>query len=98
MANEQLSGEIYNVGSTEQISILELAQRVLEATGSHSELAFIPYGEVYGLGIEDMLHRMPSLEKIGRAIGWRPELGLDRILADVIAERQAVPEPAADLL
>ena len=57
---------------------------MLELTGSSSELVFIPYDEVYGLGIEDMLHREPSIEKIGAAIGWQPERTLDEILADVI--------------
>jgi UDP-glucose 4-epimerase len=57
---------------------------VLELTGSGSEIAYIPYDEVYGLGIEDTLHREPSIEKVAAAIGWRPERRLDEILADVI--------------
>ena len=89
------SGEIFNVGSQERISILELAERVRALTGSSSEIVFVPYGEVYGQGIEDMLHRIPALEKIAGAIGWRPSLGLDRILADVIEERQAAALLAA---
>jgi UDP-glucose 4-epimerase len=78
------SGEIFNVGSTERISIHDLAERVLAATGSSSELVLIPYDEVYGQGIEDMLHRIPATEKVRAAIGWQPERDLDRILADVI--------------
>jgi UDP-glucose 4-epimerase len=78
-------GEIYNVGSQERIRMLDLAQRVLEATGSSSELEFVPYDQVYGQGIEDMFHRIPLLEKVGAAIGWAPERALDEILADVIA-------------
>jgi len=89
------SGEIFNVGSQERISILELAERVRALTGSCSEIVFVPYGEVYGQGIEDMLHRIPALEKIAGAIGWRPSLGLDRILADVVEERQAAALLAA---
>jgi UDP-glucose 4-epimerase len=58
-------------------------------------LSFIPYGEVYGLGIEDTLHREPSIEKIGAAIGWAPMRSLDDILADVIeSERSAAPSRA----
>jgi UDP-glucose 4-epimerase len=88
----EFSGEIFNVGSTEQISILELAERVREATGSHSELTFIPYDQVYGRGIEDMLHRIPAIDRIGEAIGWRPTRSLDGILRDVIGHgRRAVP-------
>jgi UDP-glucose 4-epimerase len=78
------SGEIFNIGSTEQIRIIDLARRVLELTGSSSPLVFVPFEQAYGSGIEDMLHRMPSIEKIRAAIGWQPTLGLDRILADVI--------------
>jgi nucleoside-diphosphate-sugar epimerase len=81
-----ISGEIFNVGSAERVSILELAQRVLAATGSSSELEFVPHDQVYGLGIEDVLHREPSIEKINAAIGWKPTHDLDRILADVVAD------------
>jgi UDP-glucose 4-epimerase len=84
MEEPSLSGEIYNVGSTNRISMGELATRVLEQTGSSSEVVHVPYAEVYGQGIEDMLHRIPSIERVGAAIGWTPTLGLDRILADVI--------------
>jgi UDP-glucose 4-epimerase len=84
MDERAISGEIYNVGSTERVSILELAERVRSATGSASELAFIPYDKVYGQGIEDTLHREPAIGKIAEAIGWRPTLDLDRIIADVV--------------
>ena len=89
----QLNGEIYNVGSTERIGILELAHRVLERTGSSSELVYVPYDRVYGQGIDDMLHRMPSIDKIRGATGWRPSLDLDRILADVIDWARRAPTP-----
>ncbi len=79
------SGEIYNVGSQERIRILDLASRVLAATDSSSELEFVPYDRVYGLGIEDMFHRIPSIDKVAATIGWTPERSLDEILADVIA-------------
>ncbi len=90
-----LSGEILNVGSQERIRIIDLADRVRSLTSSPSEVVFVPYDEVYGQGIEDMLHRIPSIDKIERAIGWRPAYGLDRILADVIEERQAAALLAA---
>jgi len=88
----EASGRIYNVGSAERIRILDLARRVLELTGSDSELAFVPHDEVYGLGVEDVLHREPSIEKIGAAIGWRPTRDLDGILADVIAHMRPLRE------
>jgi len=84
MDAREISGEIFNVGGTDRISILELADRVKEATKSESELTFVPYTEVYGQGIEDTLHREPAIEKIDAAIGWRPTRSLDEILADVI--------------
>jgi nucleoside-diphosphate-sugar epimerase len=61
------TGEIYNVGSRNWISVLELARRVLELTGSSSELVYVPYDQVYGLGIDDMLHRVPAIERSRRA-------------------------------
>jgi UDP-glucose 4-epimerase len=84
MSAREISGEIFNVGSAERMRIIDLAQRVLAATGSSSELTFIPHDEVYGLGVEDVLHREPAIDKIREAIGWAPTLDLDRILADVI--------------
>ena len=57
----------------------------------HSKLTFVPHEEVYGLGIEDVLHREPAIEKINGAIGWRPSLDLDRILADVIEHTRRAP-------
>jgi nucleoside-diphosphate-sugar epimerase len=89
------SGDIFNVGSTNRISIIDLARRVLELTGSSSELRFVPYDRVYEQGIEDMLHRIPSTEKIRAAIGWQPERSLEDILADVLADVRARSEPAA---
>ena len=84
-------GEIFNVGSRNWISVLELARRMLELTGSKSELVYVPYDQVYGLGIDDMLHRVPAIEKIKGAIGWEPHLDLDRILHDVIDHARTTP-------
>jgi nucleoside-diphosphate-sugar epimerase len=80
-----VDGEIFNVGSTERVTIGELAGRVVATTGSSSEIVHIPYSEVYGQGIEDMLHRQPAIDKITAAIGWAPTRSLDEILADVVA-------------
>jgi nucleoside-diphosphate-sugar epimerase len=97
MATAETTGRIFNVGSAERVRIIDLARRVLELTGSASELAFVPHDEVYGLGVEDVLHREPSIEKIGAAIGWRPTLDLDRILADVIAHMSEAARPVETL-
>jgi UDP-glucose 4-epimerase len=96
MDERAISGEIFNVGSSNQIRIVDLAKRVLDMTRSQSELEFIPYDQVYGQGIEDMYHRMPSIEKIRKTIGWEPTLDLDVILADVIKHTRTAPvQPAA---
>jgi UDP-glucose 4-epimerase len=84
METREISGEIFNVGSSERIRIVDLAERVKQAAGSNSEVAYIPYDQVYGQGIEDTLHREPAIGKIKDAIGWAPERNLDGILADVI--------------
>jgi UDP-glucose 4-epimerase len=95
MDAQAASGEIFNVGSSERISIIELAERVIALTESTSEIRFIPYDRVYGQGIEDMLHRAPAIEKVGEAIGWSPRLDLDRILSDVVEhQRAAAAAPA----
>jgi UDP-glucose 4-epimerase len=91
MEEPATTGEIYNVGSTERVAILELAERIRARTRSRSELNFVPYEQVYGLGIEDTLHREPSIDKVRAAIGWRPTLDLDRILADVIEHTRRAP-------
>jgi UDP-glucose 4-epimerase len=89
------SGEIYNVGSEERISIDRLASRVLELTGSSSGIEHVAYEDVYGIGIEDMLHRIPSTAKIRAAIDWAPTRSLDDILADVLAFERDKLEAAA---
>lgn len=91
MESEATTGEIYNVGSRNHISIADLATRVLELAGSSSEVEYVPYDKVYGTGIDDMLHRVPAIEKIGEAIGWAPTRSLDDILADVIAHWRTHP-------
>jgi UDP-glucose 4-epimerase len=88
MNAEEISGEIFNVGSSERIRIIDLAERVKQATGSESDVVFVPYDEVYGQGIEDTLHREPAIAKIRDAIGWEPGRDLDAILADVVEHKR----------
>ena len=95
MDSRETSGQIFNIGSAERVRILDLAHRVIGLTESPSELRFIPHEEVYELGVEDVLHREPSIEKIGAAIGWTPSRSLDEILADVIAYERGKVEAAA---
>jgi UDP-glucose 4-epimerase len=92
---DRADGEIYNVGSTERISIADLARRVLEATSSSSELVFVPYEEVYEGGIaEEMFHRAPAIDKIAAAIDWRPTIDLEGILGDVISHTRETQAPS----
>jgi UDP-glucose 4-epimerase len=84
IAESATAGRVFNVGSTDRISIAELARRVLELTGSSSELVFVPYDQVYGQGIDEMFHRAPAIDRIQSAIGWRPTISLDEIVADVV--------------
>src|SRR5579885_1781902 len=76
-------GEIFNLGSTEEVTILELAERVKGLTGSRSPIRFVPYDQAYAAGFEDMPRRVPSIEKAHRLIGYRPTLALDGILKAV---------------
>jgi UDP-glucose 4-epimerase len=97
MDAREISGQIFNVGSAERVRIIDLAHRVLELTGSESELVFVPHEEVYGVGIEDVLHREPSIDRIGAAIGWQPSLDLDAVLADVVAHNGRAQVPVQSL-
>ncbi|OGO04890.1 MAG: nucleoside-diphosphate sugar epimerase [Chloroflexi bacterium RBG_13_56_8] len=78
-------GEVFNVGSTQEITIEALARRTIEMADSSSELQFIPYDEAYEMGFEDMRRRTPDISKIGNLIGWQPRVDLDGILTKVIA-------------
>jgi len=81
-------GQVVNVGSTEEISIASLAERVKARVKSTSEIKLVPYATVYGEGFEDMERRVPSIEKIGKLIGWRPTRSLDAIIDDIAAAQR----------
>lgn len=77
-------GEVFNIGSQQEVSILDLAKKVKEMTRSDSEIVFVPYEKAYEEGFEDMPRRVPDTGKIEALIGYRPKLDLDRILERVI--------------
>ena len=77
-------GEVFNIGNSQEISIMALAERVRALTGSRSTIVTIPYDQAYESGFEDMPRRVPDLSKIGALIGYAPRTDLDAILADVI--------------
>jgi UDP-glucose 4-epimerase len=89
MTHEGAVGEVFNVGSQQEISILELAQRVKEKTKSRSEIVFVPYDQAYEEGFEDMQRRIPDTGKIEKLVGYRPTVSLDRILERVIEHLSA---------
>jgi UDP-glucose 4-epimerase len=94
MGEDRAVGGVFNLGTQEEVSILDLAHRVKERTGSASEIRFVPFGEAYDDHFEDMPRRIPSLIKIQETIGWQPTRRLDDILNDVIAhqtDRSLVP-------
>jgi UDP-glucose 4-epimerase len=76
-------GDVFNVGSTEEVSILDVAERVIAATGSKSEIRFIPYEQAYAKGFEDMRRRVPDTSKVRGLVGWEPQRGLDGIIAEM---------------
>jgi nucleoside-diphosphate-sugar epimerase len=78
-------GNVFNVGATEEISILELARRIIALTGSDSQISLTPYDEAYGVGFEDMYRRVPDITKVGELIGWSPSRSLEDIIRDVAA-------------
>ncbi len=84
LENEQVIGQIFNVGSTERISIEDLAKKVKPMTNSESDIAYIPYEKAYAEGFEDMLRRMPDVSKLQRYTGFVPQTSLDVTLSEVI--------------
>jgi UDP-glucose 4-epimerase len=84
MDHPQSVGQVFNIGSNEEVTILELAQRVKELTGSESEIVFVPYDEAYEEGFEDMPRRVPDVTKVNSLVGFHPEMSLDGILQSVI--------------
>ncbi len=84
---EQAAGKVYNIGSNEEISIEKLADKIIKMTGSKSQKRFVPYELVYGRPIDDMMRRVPNLERIKETIGWESKTPLDEIL-QVITENQ----------
>ncbi len=84
MEKDDAVGQVFNIGSNQEITILDLAHRVKELTQSSSEIVFVPYDEAYEEGFEDMPRRVPDISKVGDLVGFRPQMNLDGILKSVI--------------
>jgi UDP-glucose 4-epimerase len=82
-------GDVFNIGSSEEISIQELAQLIIARTASSSSITQLPYEVAYEVGFEDMARRVPDVGKITQLTGWRSQRNLAQVLDDVIAEVRA---------
>ena len=85
MDSDKAIGEVFNVGDNQQISIMELAKKVIEITGSKSSIEKIAYEKAYPEGFEDMQRRVPDISKIKRVLGWAPKINLDQVIKDIAA-------------
>jgi len=83
--SDKAVGQVFNVGNNQQISIMELAKKVIEITGSKSSIEKIAYEKAYPEGFEDMQRRVPDISKIRLVLGWSPEINLDQIIKDIAA-------------
>ncbi len=82
---QHTSGEVYNIGSSREVTINQLAQAVIERTDATSTIKYVPYSDAYAPGFEDMRRRVPDTTKLRTAVGWAPQHTLEQILDDVIA-------------
>lgn len=85
MDSDKSVGEVFNVGNNKQISIMELAKKVIALTGSSSSIEKIAYEKAYPEGFEDMQRRVPDISKIKQVLGWTPEINLEQIIKDIAA-------------
>jgi UDP-glucose 4-epimerase len=85
MDSTKTIGQVFNVGNNQQVSIMHLAERVIQVTNSKSKIVKVAYEEVYPEGFEDMQMRVPDISKIKKVLGWTPEINLDQIIKDIAA-------------
>ena len=89
--SEKAIGQVFNVGNNQQITIMDLAKKVIEVTDSKSKIELVPYEKAYGPGFEDMQRRVPDISKIKSTLGWQPKIGLEQIIKDIAAYNSAAP-------
>jgi UDP-glucose 4-epimerase len=92
-AEPRAIGQVFNIGNTEEVSMMELAHRVKRMTGSASDIVLVPYDEAYAEGFEDMPRRVPNVDKLTAFVGSRPTTPLDDILGQVVASMRTMLEP-----
>jgi UDP-glucose 4-epimerase len=83
MDSKESIGQAFNIGSTNEISIIELAQKVIKLTGSSSEIVYKKYSEVFGDNFEEPQRRVPDISKIKKAVGWQPKHSLDEVILEI---------------
>jgi len=86
--NNSTIGDYFNVGGVGEVTIKELAEKIIEMTQSQSTIAYLPYADAYAVGFEDMQRRVPDITKIKNTIGWQPSYALDAIIESVAASLQ----------
>ncbi len=84
--SDKTIGQVINIGNDKEISMNDLAKKIIELTNSISQIKYIPYLEAYGEGFEDMERRVPNIDLINSLTGWKPKRGLDEIIKDVAQE------------
>jgi UDP-glucose 4-epimerase len=89
-------GQVFNIGSTEEISSRDLAEKIKQLTHSNSEIVLVPYAEAYEEGFEDMPRRVPDTSKLNELVGFKPEMTLEGILETVISFHRGRSAPFDD--
>jgi len=87
-AHPDANGEVYNVGGSHEITILELAERIKRMTGSASRIVLVPYSTAYEAGFEDMVRRVPDITKVNKLIGYEPKVSLEEGLESIIEDQR----------
>ena len=98
MDHPQAVGQVFNIGSNEEVTIMQLAERIKELTQSESEIVLVPYDEAYEEGFEDMPRRVPDITKVNALVGFQPRMALDGILQSVINYHSGRQQQAATAL
>ncbi len=88
MAEPAARGQVFNIANDQEVTIRQLAEQVIAATGSRSEIKLVPYDSVYPVGFEDMARRLPDVSKLQRTICFRPRCGLSEIISDIVDEKR----------
>jgi UDP-glucose 4-epimerase len=87
-AHPDANGEVYNVGGNHEITILELARKIKEMTGSKSRIVLVPYSTAYEEGFEDMMRRVPDISKLNQLTGYLPKVSLEESLSSIIEDQR----------